>query len=76
MQFGLSGGYRLDFPSNFPKKMPTLRTPNGQSYVITRTSHDGDDDDVCAAVVGTVAEFLRNLPPSRRGPRGRGNKNY
>ena len=71
MQFGFTGGYSLDFPANFPKKMPKLQAPSGQLYTITRNSNH---DDVCAAVVGTVVEFLQNGQSSRRG--GRGGKNY
>ena len=70
MQFGFTGGYSLDFPPNFPKKMPTLQAANGRFYEITRNSNH----DVCATVVGTVVEILQNAQSSRRG--GRGGKHH
>ena len=57
MQFGFSGGYSLDFPSNFPKEMPTLQAADGRTYRMTRNF--SRDKDVCAAVVEPVVEFLQ-----------------
>ena len=79
MQFGLSGGYCLDFPANFPKKMPTLRAADGSSREFKRRSNS--DEDVCKTVVQAVVDFLRNPPQSSRyGGRhtsgGRGGNNY
>ncbi|CAB3993023.1 Hypothetical predicted protein [Paramuricea clavata] len=79
MQFGLSGGYCLDFPANFPKKMPTLRAADGSRHEFKRRSNS--DEDVCKTVVQAVVDFLRNPPQSSRyGGRhtsgGRGGNNY
>ena len=79
MQFGLSGGYCLDFPANFPRKMPTIRAADGSWYDLKHVSNH--DEDVCGTVVQKVVDFLRNpQQSSRRGGRrtsgGRGGSNY
>jgi hypothetical protein len=60
IQFGLSGGYILDFPANFPHKMPTFHAPNGGKYQIKRKS----GEDACRKVVDAVVDFLRNAQQS------------
>jgi hypothetical protein len=79
IQFGLSGGYCLDVPPNFPSEMPTIRAPDGSEYELNRRSKR--DKDVCGTVVRTVVDFLRNPPQSsrrvgRRTSGGRGGSNY
>lgn len=67
MQFVFSGDNCLDFPANFPKKMPTFRAVGGQIYEIGRASNR---EDVCKLVVKTVVGCLRTLSrSSRRGGR-------
>jgi hypothetical protein len=66
MQFGLRGGYCLDFPANFPREMPTIRAPDGSEYELNRRSNR--DEDVCRVVVNTVTNFLQN-PQQRDGRR-------
>ena len=66
MQFGFSGGYCLDFPANFPKRMPTIHAPDGNMYEVSRGSSHGED--VCQNLVNTVTKFLRNpRQPSNHG---------
>ena len=68
LQFGFSGGYSLDFPSNFPKEMPTFQAADGRTYRMNRNF--SRDKDVCEAVVESVVGFLQNAQSSRRGARG------
>ena len=73
MQFGFSGGYYLDFPANFPKKMPTIHAPDGRKRQLKCSS----GDDVCRMVVDSVVDIFRNLQQSsRRGGGGRGGSQY
>jgi hypothetical protein len=76
MQFGLRGGYCLDFPANFPRVMPTIRAPDGSRYDLDHGSNR--DEDVCQTVVRTVVKFLRNPPllSGRRGRRTGGRRGY
>ena len=63
IQFGLSGGYILDFPANFPRKMPTFLAPDGGRFQMERKS----GSDVCRMVVQTVVDFLSQQSSRRRG---------
>ena len=73
-QFGFSGGYYLDFPANFPKRMPTIHTPDGKMYEVNRGS--SYDEDVCQNLVNTVTKFLRNPRQSPNHGYGRGGRRY
>ena len=55
MQFGLSGGYILDFPANFPRKMPIFHAPDGRKSELKLKGNG----DVCRMVVQKVVDFLR-----------------
>ena len=63
MQFGLSGGYVIDFPANFPQKMPTFHAPNGRKFLMKRAS----GGDVCKVVVDAVVDFFAQQSSSRGG---------
>ena len=65
IQFGLSGGYVLDFPANFPQKFPTFHAPDGKKFQMKRAS----GGDVCKVVVDSVVEFFAQQSSSRRGGR-------
>jgi hypothetical protein len=74
MQFGFSGGYCLDFPANFPKRMPTIHAPDGNMYDVSLGSSHGED--VCQALVNAVTKFLRNpRQPSNHGYGRAGRRN-
>ena len=61
MQFGLGDGYTLDFPANFPTKMPIMYMADGTRCTMRRQT----EGDVCRAVVDAVTEFLRKQQSSR-----------
>ena len=62
MQFGLNGGYILDFPANFPKKMPTFHAPDGRKSELKLKGNG----EVCRMVVQRIVDFL-GQESSRRG---------
>jgi hypothetical protein len=65
MQFGLGNGYILDFPANFPRRMPVMFTPDGKTYEFKRES----GGDVCRMVVDTVVDFFQQQSSRRGGSR-------
>ena len=65
MQFGLGGGYSLDFPANFPKEMPEIHTPDRGKCVLKNVKVT-PGEDVCAAVVRAVVDFIQKQQSSGR----------
>ena len=61
MHFGLNSGYCLDFPANFPTKMPIIRAPDGKTYGLKLGPTSVKD--VCKFVVDSFQDLFRRQHP-------------